>query len=264
MTCRYDRETATYQTGDGECRYDEHGDRTYHCSARRTCSQHVGQDEQTCARCVSRVRQDVRAIIELAALLPVEALTGGVDSEAASLAGPAADVEAWSWRKISAKQGIAWHVSLEEDDDDWHPYTVLTRAHWNVAMNPAYPPLPEVMTATDSAAYLDKHLHRIAQDPNQDFSELRQEMRTCRNHLEAVLHNSTRPERGAPCPECGTAVPPVFVRLQRHYGHWCVDPDCGRAEHYPNDEGDRWVCPRNPGHAWTEAAYRSYVEERTA
>src|SRR5690606_41422977 len=47
-----------------------------------------------------------------------------------------------------------------------------------------------------AAAYLDRHLHRIANDDAQDFPLLRRELRKCRQHLEAVLHNDTRPDRG--------------------------------------------------------------------
>lgn len=260
MTCKWDADAGDYLTADGPCRRDDYGDPTKHCTARRTCAQHIGRDELTCARCVARTRQDIRWIRDYSALLPVAAMSDGVNSEAAVLAGPAADPEAWSWRKIAAKQGVAWHVSLVEDDDDWHPYTVLTR--WEFMIREDYRQQRDDATSISSAAdYLERNLHKIAQDDEQDFPLLRREMRACRQHLEAVLHDSARLERGAPCPEC--AGDEHFVRLQREYAHWCTDEDCERM-HYATDEQDRWVCPRNRAHAWTEKAYRDYIEERTA
>lgn len=261
--CRWDREFSDYLTPDGKpCLRDDYGDPTRHCTARRTCSQHVGARELTCAKCIGRTRQDIRAIVDLAALMPVEALVAGVQSEAANLAGPAADTEAWSWRKVTAKQGGAWHVSLVEDDDDNHPYTVLAR--WEFMLREDYHQCRDAATSiSEAAAYLERTLPRMAQDDGQDFPLFREEMRACRRHLEGVIHNSRAAEKGAPCPDCGSAASPVFVRLQREYAHWCEDPDCERI-HYPTDEADRWVCPRNREHAWTEKAYRDYIEERTA
>jgi hypothetical protein len=42
-------------------------------------------------------------------------------------------------------------------------------------------------------------------------------------------------------------------------GHWCDDPECCR-EHYPADP-DRYVCPRNRDHSWTEEDYRRWVAD---
>lgn len=259
--CRYDRESGEYLTPDGKpCLHDEHGDPTRHCQARRTCSQHVGFRELTCARCLGRVRQTIRKIRDHTPLLPPAAELAGINSEAAYLAGPAADVEAWSWRKIAAKQGVAWHVSLIEEDDDWHPYTVLTR--WEFMLREDYGERRDTPASISAAAdYLDRKLAIVAQDENQDFSQMRRELNTCWNHMQIPLAIKPWVERGAPCPECKAE--DHFVRLNHEHGHWCTDPDCERI-HYLDDSGDRWVCPRNREHAWTEKAYRDYIEERTA
>jgi hypothetical protein len=193
-------------------------------------------------------------------MLP-EALVAGVDSEAANLAGPAADPEAWSWRKIAAKQGIAWHLSLVEDDDDWHPYTVLGRWVLMLAEDYALAGVPARLTVTNSAAFLDRILGRVAQDENQDYPLMARELRKCRAHLESVLHDSLSPERGAPCPECKGRG--KFVRLVRWYPHWCTDEDCTQI-HYDTDEGDRWVCPADVAHSWDLESYSRWVEERKA
>jgi hypothetical protein len=260
MTCRWDNDTGAYLAGDQPCTTDAYGDPTHHCQARKTCPLHIAPGELTCMRCLTRARADLRTISDLAMLLGVAAICEGVNSEAANLAGPAADPEAWSWRKVTAKQGGPWHLSLHEDDDDHHPYTVLTRWEWMIRED-YHQPCDTPTSIWAAASYLERTLHRIAQDPGQDFPLLARELRRCRTHLEAVLHDSDRAEQGAPCPDCADAG--QVVRLQHTYPHWCVDPDCTRL-HYADASHDTWVCPRNPEHAWTERAYRDYLEERTA
>jgi hypothetical protein len=258
--CKWDRDAEDYLTDGKPCKRDEYGDPTRHCTARRTCSQHVGWNEITCARCLGRTRQNIRRVVDLAPLMLTVALGTGVNSEAANLAGPATDPEAWTWRKVAARQGRAWHASLIEDDDEHHPYSVLTR--WQMMLSEDYGhPLPERMSITGAAAYLDRNLGRIAQDEHQDFALLAREIRTCRHHLESVMRNSTRPERGAPCPACADQRPEQAApRLTRTYGHWCDDLDCRRL-HYDDDSDDVWTCPRDRGHWWTEADYRRWVAD---
>lgn len=257
--CRYDRDTEQYLNNGEPCRTDDYGDPTRHCQSRRSCANHIGHGEQTCARCVGRTRTDVRRIVELAPLMGIQALGRGVNSEAANLAGPAADAESWSWHKVAAKQGIIWHASLIEDDDDHHPYTVLTR--WEFMLREDYEQPREDATSTTSAGdYLERTLHRLAQDDGQDWPLFAREMRLCREHLEDVLANSGKPERGAPCPDCRNDG--HVIRMTREFGHWCWAATCERI-HYADDTGDRWVCPRNRDHWRTHAEYVRWVEERT-
>jgi hypothetical protein len=255
VNCRWDAETATYLTDGEPCRRDEYGDVTHHCTARKTCNQHIGPNEQTCARCLGRTRQDIRNIVERAALMLPEAIVTGVNSQAAVLAGPATDVEAWSWRKVTAKQGRAWHLSQDEEDDERHPFTVLTRWAWMIS-NAYNNPGPDVWTITNAADYLNRVLHRIAQDPGQDFAQMATELRKCRTHLETVLTDSLDPERGAPCPTCGKAK--VYVRLVREYAHWCEDETCEQF-HFLTDDADVWTCPKNGDHWWT---IEGFAEEK--
>jgi hypothetical protein len=273
MTCRFDRDAGDYLTDDGSpCRRDDYGDPTHHCTARRTCSQHVGPGELTCARCLGRTRQDLRRIPELADLMPPEAEVVGLESEALNLAGPAADPEAWTWRKVAARQGRAWHLSLIEDDDEHHPYLVLGR--WDLMLREDYgQPSDTPATIANAAAYLDRQLGRVAQDSNQDFPLLAREIRKCRAHLESVLRDSQAKDRGAPCPDCSTGSD-VAPRMVREYGHWCEDPDCQQQFHFsivvdgetgevrPDTSGDVWICPRNPSHWRTHADYERWVEQR--
>ena len=272
MTCRWDREANDYMTDGEPCRTDEYGDPTKHCTARRTCSVHIGRDELTCPRCIGRVRANLRRITPLAALMLPVAITAGVNSEAAVLAGPAANPEAWSWRKVAARQGGSWHMSLIEDDDELHPYSVLTRWQLMIAEDYGHD-LPERLSIAGAADYLDRNLARIANDPEQDLPLLAAELRRCRQHLEAVVSVAARKERGAPCPEC-VANEDGAPRLVREYGHWCDDPDCERQFHHttvrdprtgedvPDTTADRWVCPRNRDHWWSHEDYAKWIEER--
>ena len=234
-----------------------------HCSARKSCTWHVGETELTCGRCISVVRTDLRWIESLAALMLTQAIADGIESEAASLAGPAADPEAWTWHKEAAKQGRVWHVSLTEEDDEHHPLTVLGTWERKIREDYNHDAPADRATIAGAAGYLDRNLHRIAQDDAQDFDLMRSELRRCRQHLEAVLHNDTRPDQGVPCPECTSQETGVGPRLRREYAHWCESPACLKREHPTDAAGDEWVCPKCHSR-WTHANYEAFVEERRA
>lgn len=279
MTCRWDHDTNDYLNNGEPCRVDDYGDPTKHCTARRSCSSHVGRDELTCARCMGRTRSHLRRIPLLATLMMPVALGAGVNSQAANLAGPAADPEAWSWRKIAARQGKAWHLSLIEDDDEQHPYTVLVRWAQMIAEDYGHD-APEVWTVSNAAAYLERQLPRIAQDGGQDFPLMTTEVRRCRRHLETTMTDGDAAERGLVCPECLAAMrdkraelaergvpegewPKMSApKLVRRYSHWCEDPECRQQFHSTDDSQDRWVCPRDPAHVWDVESYDKYLTER--
>lgn len=262
--CKWDRDAEDYLTSDGNpCKVDDYGDPTTHCTAKRSCTWHVGRGELTCARCLTGARTDLRWIGDLSGLLMPQALADGVASEAANLAGPATDPRAWAGRRLAqsrhlttwllhdriTEQQAANAMANLEDDDKRHAERLVTTWARMVAEDYSHP-LPERMTLAWCVEYLDRHLHRIAQDAEQDFPLLRRELKKCRQHLEAVLHNDDQRDRGAPCPECvgeGSGVP----RLVREY-----------AAGYPHDRYDQWRCPRNTEHAWSHHAYVAYVEER--
>lgn len=259
--CRWDREESRYVTADGE-ECDQ--PRSSHCGARRSCGIHLGWGERTCGRCLGRVRAKIRRIVELTPLLPTAALeTGRIDSDAVTLAGPAADVEAWSWRKVAAMQGVRWHQSQVEDDDDWHPYTVLTR--WEFMLREDYRDRRSTPTSVTAAAdYLDRVLHRVAHDDEQDFALMADEVKTCLDRVESALAVRLFVQRGEACPDCKPEAvtkkqkPP---RLKRVYAHWCDDETCEKV-HLATDEADIWQCPRNPDHWWSHKDYTDRIEER--
>lgn len=268
--CRWDSDAGDYRTDNGEpCKRDDYGDPTVHCTARRTCSQHVGPGEQTCARCLARTRTDIQQIVQRAALMLPEAIHTGIESQAANLAGPATDPEAWSWRKAAAKRAHivaeitgkptkVWHVSMVEEDDDFHAFTVLTRWAWMVS-NAYGGNTPEVWTVTNAADYLTRVLHRIAQDDARDFPRMAAELRKCRSRLESVLRDGQEPERGAPCPTCRER--DHYVRLVREYAHWCEDDGCEQF-HFLTEDADVWVCPRDKDHWWTVVGFAEEQRER--
>jgi hypothetical protein len=224
-----------------------------HCTAREACTRHLDHAHPlTCPRCEGRTRDDIAEIVRLSGLLIDEAIAQGVDSEAANLAGPAADPEAWSWRRLAA-----WErgddVTVLEDDDPHHPLAVLGR--WDYMLREDYrQPTALRCTLLRAADYLRGQLSRLAQDETQDFALFAREIARCRRHLEDVLADGFRPETGAPCPACAKA--PALVK---RYAHWCWREDCTR-EHDATGAADSWVCPAC--HArWTEAEYRLWVAD---
>lgn len=264
-SCRYDRDRDDYFLPDdgAPCRVDDYGDPTVHCTARRTCTQHIGRGDQTCGRCIARARSNLRWVVDLAALmLPQAMAVGDVNSEAANLAGPATSVEQWIERRVAMRSYLAyWHAIEEitvkqylharedmEDDDEQHPTTVLTR--WESTIREALGHDPAARpTLTAAATYLDDKLHHAAQHPDVDFGDLTRELRACKTHLESVIRNSHMGERGANCPECYAQVksPP---RLVKKYATWDT-----------TGASDTWRCPRVPDHVWSEADYRLRVAD---
>ena len=253
--CRFDRDAGEYLTPDGEpCDVPKRE----HCTARKTCANHLGWGELTCARCVGRTRQDIRQIVNLAALMLPEAVETGVESRAANLAGPAGDPLVLSWRRVNEAKASGTTVGDGTDETD--PTEVL--GIWQAMLSEDYShDLPDRITLASAAAYLERHLHTIAQDEEQDFPLMAREVRKCRANLEAVLRNSQSPERGAPCPDC--KADGHVVRMVREYAHWCEDPECERI-HFDTDEGDVWRCPRRPEHWRSHEDYLRWVEERVS
>lgn len=276
VTCRYDRTADTYRLPDGdECRVDDYGDPTHHCTARRTCAQHIGPSELTCARCIGRTRRDIARIVTITPLAAAAVIeTGSIDAgDALSLAGPHADVRDLSERRlfdlghldtalrlgrITEDQWTRARIAMP-DDDDTDPSLLLPRwammlaEDWDLA-------LPDRLTLIPAATWLDRQLARIAQDPEQDWALFAREIRTCRQRLEDLLALVGRTRRGATCPACIEEGHTPAPRLRLRFGHWCTDEACERL-HYADDTGDEWTCPRDRAHRWTEEEYRLRVAD---
>lgn len=234
-----------------------------HCTARKGCTWHVSEGELTCAQELATVRRHFGWIEALSALMPTEAQAAGIESEAANLAGPAGDPRVLTDRRVLLKRQIRERLpeskwaetitALVEDDDEHHAYSVTTRWHMMIAEDYGHE-MPDHLTISGSIDYLKRNLHRIANDPEQDFQLLANEIRKCRQHYELVLHNDRRRPRGAPCRSCPSPAP----RLVLDQGHWCNRSDCFR-KHYADDSGDRWVCPADPDHWWSQRDYERWV-----
>lgn len=210
-----------------------------HC---RCCGiEHVTVDgrgtDETCATCIGATRDDLTEIVRLSGRLMPEAIVKGVNSEAANLAGPAADPEAYQHRVMSGIAGRTPEV-FDAADTAMHPLFVL--ATWEDAAREHHQhPTRDLANVSSARAYLAQHLSRLAQDGDFAFEELAGDLRRCRAHLEDVLSEGERDERGAPCISCGRA------RLVKSYGE---------------DHGDdRWTCPRCK-QWWSEADYRAKVD----
>lgn len=180
--------------------------------------------------------------------------------------------------------------------DDLHPLGLLSR--YEMMLREDYGPATTLrITMSRAVDYISSVLDRMAQDDGQDFPAFAREVRRCRQHLEAVRRDSRRPQRGAPCwlceptdqcPEdCEKDHEHDYVGKQPHLqlrrGHWCEKDDCPKAhlhgpceptcdqEHHTNnckadcgvqhghDYGDRWVCPKDSSHRWSDVDYRKGV-----
>ena len=270
---RFTKNAHRIECADPECRGCKVCPEPNHCTAKRNCSWHLDAGMLTCGRCLGGVRTDLRWVGDLSALVAVQAIADGVNSEAANLAGPAADPRAIAeWQvarksylrafeaqgKITEAQHLHALEALADDGDQHHPYAVLTR--WQMMIAEDYgDDLPDRLTTLGALAYLDRRLYRIANDDEQDFGLLKSELKDCRRHLETVLHNDDRPDRGVPCPTCRDEG--AVVRLERHYAHWCEGESCQRY-HFTDDSSDIWQCPRNSEHWWGRQGYADLERER--
>jgi hypothetical protein len=110
---------------------------------------------------------------------------------------------------------------------------------WDMLVTEHYGQLERItrVTITDAAGYLARNLSDLAQDADFAFEELARELRACRSHLEAVLHDGEQVDTGAPCMTCG-------VPLRREWGKLV--------------KADGWRCPRCRAFS-TEDQYRFAV-----
>lgn len=229
------------------CTHDNYGNPLRHCTARQHCSNHLEAAERlTCSNCVARTAGHIAEIVRWSDEVYDEALEEGVDSEAANLAGPAADPIRAMWARINANRGVEVEDRAWEAEDK-HPLTVLGGYEMRLREDYSedYSELPPI-TIDGAATYLQARLNRIAQDETQDWPYLASEIASCHSHLAEVLHLARRPEKGAPCIACEKA--PALVKKYTH--------------HDLTGDSDRWVCPNPDCRAWwPEVAYRQWVSD---
>lgn len=219
-----------------------------HCT---TCGRrHI--DGLRCASCVGDVRQDISQIVALTDRMLPEAMYRGVNSEAAHLEGPTADPNAWRQRR---RYGYRDVVETKPNGDRFRP-DVIGEDHplwvlgtWDLLVTEHYGHhRTQRVTVATAAAYLKANLTELAQDADFPFEELAREVRECRGHLEDVLRDGERDERGGLCPMCGDA-----ALVLTHATRQAEPCDCGprpalrHADHGPCTCGFRlrieWPSP---------------------
>lgn len=173
-----------------------------------------------CVDCLDAARGDLEAIWSLLAPLDAEAIDKGVQSEAMMLGGPAADPEAWQHHAMSAIRGrlckciqrgqlcpSLWDGTcpdvayLEDNRDEQHPLTVL--GGWEQVWRDHLDHFTDQRIHEGTAyRYLSLQIGYMAEQVDPPFDEFARDLRGCRAHLENVLHDGIREERGAPCVQC--------------------------------------------------------------
>jgi hypothetical protein len=95
----------------------------------------------------------------------------------------------------------------------------------------------ERLTYFEAVDYLDRQMTYMAGYEDSPFEDFARDLRRCRTHMEAVLHDGEQRDQGAPCMTCGT-------RLERVWGD--------------DEHDDGWKCPRCRATS-SEAQYRFAV-----
>lgn len=208
-------------------------------------------EELRCASCVGTVRGDIGLIVQLSARLLPEATHRGVNSEAAMLAGPAANAEAFSNLNVSARAGRIDGSLLVDNRDEPHP--AWTLGTWDMLVRELLDqPTALRITVERAADYLRGQLTELARRDDFAWEELARDVRQCRGHLEDVLRDGDKSEQTrVPCLDCGTRLVCKYADAAASDHHQC--PSCRRrydagefarakAEWLYEDEGaDRFV-----------------------
>lgn len=229
-----------------------------HC---RVCSKEHA--EGTCAPCLAEARDDLTAIGDMCHALPTEVRHKGVDSEAMALLAPAADAEAWGHMTTSLHVGRlpAGYLCCDRCDRPWpcekhadseqHPLMVL--GTWDMVWRDALDhETDETLTIASAVAYLGEQMTHMAGFEDAPFEDFARDLRRCRSHLEAVLHDGEQRETGAPCVNCRVPLHKVWRGRELP---WSSHENPSLASE------DGWACPRCPhDRRWyTKAQYDNAV-----
>jgi hypothetical protein len=230
-----------------------------HCGLRgEPCGHHVNHAAgiYTCPTCISRFRRDLTTIKTLNAVeLVEEALEAGINSEAATLIGPAS-LDAPSDTEL--READDWqrgHCSWPQRPEKpiKHPLVILGDLEHD--LRASYGPHTTLRPTVDRAAdYLTALLNGPFPHDDQ-FENTARTVANLRAHLEAVAHTARHAERGHPCPTCTKDLPDneQAPRLLKHYATGSgTDVTTGRL--------DTWHCPTNTAHWWTDSDYRAQVD----
>jgi hypothetical protein len=196
----------------------------------------VAHTDGTCPECMAETREALHDIGRMCGALPDEVEHRGVEGEAMMLLAPAADPEAWGHMEASVLSGRVPPEYLEENAGELHPEFILRswQMVWRDALDHDEVPDALLSTAVD---YLNTQMTYMGGYEHVDFADFARDLRRCRNHLEAVLHDGEQVDQGAPCMSCNG-------RLERTWGK--------------DAAGDGWRCPRCKQTS-TDAQYRFAV-----
>lgn len=249
------------------CTHDDAGNPVRHCNISWRCTTHLSDNEYACPRCLIMIRRNLTGILDALTAMPPEAEETGIEGAALTYAGPSAHPDSYRARMLNnAATG-----GDTEDYDQLDPWAMLGVRERMIRVDLGH--ADRILTSptlAQTCAYLDWVLTDLARDEQQTVivSDLLSETGRLRSHLEAVLHDSRSPEKGAPCPRCPRPKPedrddpdaPRAPRLVKRWAHYCDREDCTR-EHDTTGARDTWQCPRDDDHWWSEADYRLRVSD---
>lgn len=189
----------------------------------------------TCGECLAETREALHQIGRMCGALPEEVEHRGVEGEAMFLLAPAADPEAIGYMEASVAVGRVPDDYLAEAAGELHPLWVLGR--WDMMWRDAldHDDRSQRLTIATAVDYLDRNLSYMATFEHLPFEDCASEVKRCRNHLEAVLHDGEQVDRGAPCMKCG-------VSLHRCYQG--REMPWNTAERPAKATADGWACPK--------------------
>lgn len=192
---------------------------------------------RTCAKCVGRVRNDLREITGLTRRLRDQAANGGVNGrliaaldipggDALVLIAPTAE-PVGHMRQMFHRQELDLDVTHLDDElsaDPDPPRNVFAELeqHWRHQLG--QPRADGPVSLHTSWRYLDQQITRAAQTPGIEFADTAHDVAAVRRRLEALLRDGDRLQTGAPCVRCSRSL----VRV--------TDATGGLT--------DRWKCPQ--------------------
>ena len=197
-------------------------------------------DQLVCDQCISKTRNRIWELVELAALMPDEALElGSLDSAAFNLAGPSCDPEAFEHRQASAAAG---RIAATDADPNAKRHPTYLLRWWTMTLSDVFigdPPTSNL--ATDHAAYLADVLPQFAadeilgEDADHNIHAFHRDLGKAINHATVAIRDHAQPTAGINCPPCW-ATGNTTIRLKRSYRDDEDAWSCIWGHHYLNHE----------------------------
>jgi hypothetical protein len=205
-----------------------------------------------CPECMAEVRETVREIARLCGELPEEVEHRGVEGEAMFLLGPAANPEARGHLEASVFAGRVPDDYIDAETRGWmlHPLSCfgVWEMRWRAELDHDE---VEVVTMSAAVDYLDRTMSYMATWPHLSFEDFARDLRTCRTHIEAVLHDGEQVDRSrVPCLDCAALLEVRFTHQAKDDHHACTrcrrvytagDYAIAKAAHLASEPADRFV-----------------------